>query len=226
MIDATGPRLFPRGGARRHKGEVSSSLTAQQCRTIITGAKRATAAGKPFNRFITLLWERGDLAGAEATDATRAFVKLASDWMRLRRQRLCWVYVHEWGEKNGAHAHVLLHVPPGLQAEFGRMPLQWAKGILPGRYVAGIVKSIPIPGADAPEDVSWDFYGHSLTARIHYMLKAAPAELEGELGIAGWGRSRWGQSSRVFGKRAGAWVERSCAGPGKGMTCDSAGSPV
>lgn len=208
MNDSARPRLFPRGGARRFRGEVSTSLTLRQCRSVIDGAARASAAGQPFNRFITLLWERGGLAGADATDATRAFVKLASDWMRLRGHRLCWAYVHEWGAKNGAHAHVLLHVPPDLQSAFRLMPRRWTTSILPGRYVAGVVDSIIIPGAHTPDDVSWDLYGHSLTARIHYMLKAAPLELESELGVSAWGRSRWGQSSRVFGKRAGAWLDR------------------
>jgi hypothetical protein len=209
MTDPTGLRLFPQGGARRRRGEESTFLTLRQCRAVIDGASRAGAAGTPFNRFITLLWERGGLAGADATAATRSFVKLASDWMRLPPRRLCWAYVHEWGARNGAHAHVLLHVPPDLKSAFGRMPLQWAKSILPSRYVAGVVDTKIIPGADAPGDVSWDLYGHSLTARIHYMLKAAPAEMEAELSISEWGRSRWGQSSRVFGKRAGAWVEHS-----------------
>lgn len=201
-------RLFPRGGARRARGEVSTSLTLRQCRVVIDGAERANIAGKPFNRFITLLWERGGLAGADATDATRSFVKLASDWMRLRGHRLCWAYVHEWGATNGAHAHVLVHVPADLRSDFRIMPRRWATRILPDRYVAGVVDTVIIPGAHAPDDVSWDLYGHSLTARIHYMLKAAPAGLETKLGVSTWGRSRWGQTSRVFGKRAGAWVER------------------
>jgi len=208
MTDHIGPKLFPQGGARRRRGEESTSLTLRQCRAIIEGASRASAAGSPFNRFITLLWERGGLAGADATAATRAFVKLASDWMRSPGRRLRWAYVHEWGAKNGAHAHVLLHVPPELDSAFSHMPRRWGTSILPGRYVAGVVKSIIIPGAHTPDDVSWDFYGRSLTARIHYMLKAAPAEMEAELGISEWGRSRWGQSSRVFGKRAGTWVEQ------------------
>lgn len=190
------------------------TLTRRQCCAIIDGWERASAAGKPFNRFITLLWERGGLAGPDATAATRSFVKVASDWMRLRRERLLWAYVHEWGAKNGAHVHILLHVPPALQSEFRHMPMRWTKKILPGRYVAGVVDTKIIPGADTPDNLSWDLYGHSVFARIHYMLKAAPPSLEAELGMTGWGRSRWGQTSRIFGKRAGAWVASSRSAEG------------
>lgn len=202
------PPLFSHGGARRRSGEESETLNLRQCRALIDAAIRAVETGRPFNRFITIIWERSDLPGADATAATRAFIKRASDWFRHYHERLAWAYVHEWGAKNGAHVHILLHVPRHLTREFRVMPLRWTKALLPMAYVAGTTKSKPVIGGCASDDVSRDLYGISLAARIHYMLKAAPPDLERELDIMHWGRSRWGQTSRIFGKRAGVWQQR------------------
>lgn len=187
-------------------------MNAKQCRALIDAAISAAHVGKPFNRFITLLWERSGLANADATSATRDFIKRAGDWSRYHDERLCWAYVHEWGRKNGAHVHILLHVPKRLKDEFRVMPLRWTKAILPGRYISGTTKSKPVLGGHAPHDVSWDVFGISLGARIHYMLKAAPPALEAEVEVVGWGRSSWGQTSPIFGKRAGVWQHRKAAG--------------
>lgn len=200
--------LFLHGGARRHAGEVSLSLNRRQCRALIDAALRAAAQGKPFNRFITILWDRSGLADADATAASRKFIKLASDWFRDHDERCRWAYVHEWGRVNKAHVHILLHVPRELKDRFRGRPLHWTKSILRGNYVSGTTKTKPVSGGEAPDNVLHDLYGHSCGARIHYMLKAAPRELELELGVVGWGRSQWGQTGRVFGKRAGVWQER------------------
>lgn len=200
--------LFPHGGARRRPGERSDTLDAQQCRALIDSAARAAQSGRSFNRFITILWERGALADADATAATRSFIKLASDWFRQHGERLCWAYVHEWGKQNGAHVHILLHVPKSLDRKFRGKPLRWTKAILPINYKKGILDTTQVIGGNAPDDVSWDLYGHSIEARIHYMLKAAPPYLEKEVGVLGWGRANWGQTSRIFGKRLGVWQDR------------------
>lgn len=110
--------LYPHGGARRHSGELSNSLNLGQCRALIDAAFRAAEQGKPFNRFITILWEKSGLTDGDATAATRRFIKRASDWFRDHGERCHWAYVHEWGPVNKAHVHVLLHVPRALKDRF------------------------------------------------------------------------------------------------------------
>lgn len=114
----------------------------------------------------------------------------------------------EWGPKNGAHVHILLHVPPRLDSDFSLMPLRWTKRILPGGYVKNTLDSKKLPGANAPDNVSREVYRHALWARLHYVLKAAPPALEGKLGLTGCGHAQWGRSSRVYGQRAGSWQVR------------------
>ena len=56
---------------------------------------------------------------------------VASDWARRHGFKLRWAWVQEWGSFNGAHVHILLHVPPYLDPIFRPMPLRWAKRLLP-----------------------------------------------------------------------------------------------
>lgn len=209
MTEAFGrSRLFSHGGARRTRRLPSEVLSEAQCRRVLHASERAQATGNPFNRFITILWQHGGIPEKEATLATQRFLKLAGDWLRLRGEPCRWVYVHEWGPKNGAHVHILLHVPPRLDSDFSLMPLRWTKRILPGGYVKNTLDSKKLPGANAPDNVSREVYRHALWARLHYVLKAAPPALEGKLGLTGCGHAQWGRSSRVYGQRAGSWQVR------------------
>lgn len=173
------------------------------------GARRALKIGRPYNRFITLLVEEGGFHEREAAAATRAFIKLVADWLRKKGGRLCWTYSLEWGPRHRTHAHILLHVPPGLNKEFRLMPRRWAKHLLP-LAITGAAISKRIRGANAPDGVSTDLYDRELWADLYYLMKAAPEALEEPLGMVGKGRPgiRWGQSSLVFGKRSGSWQER------------------
>jgi len=197
--------LFPRGGARRKSGGFSDSLSEHQCRLLLAASDRASAANAPLNRFITILWERGGIAEREAAKATQLFLKLAGDWFRSRGERFCWVYVHEWGVRNGAHAHILLHVPRHLDKEFGRLPLKWVKRLLPTGYRQGALKSLKLLGGNAPDGISAQIYAESLMYRLHYMMKAANPALEAKLKLVGASHAVWGQSSPIYGKRAGCW---------------------
>lgn len=203
--------LFQHGGRRRDPNLLSDRLTRRECVAILTGAAQAEDVGKPLNRFITILWERGGVEADEAVAATRQFLKLAADWMRPKDGPLSWIYVHEGGKRNGAHAHLMLHVPPDLDPLFRVMPRRWVDAILPGDHVAGVVQTKRVRGAIE----AGALYRHDLMQKAHYMLKAAPPELEGELGLLGRGRwgVDWGQSSSVIGKRAGRWQPRRGLAP-------------
>lgn len=171
-------------------------LTKAQCAKLIEAAYQAMDEGQPFNRFITLLWERAGIEGRDAVQMTGRFMKLASDWARRHGYRLVWAWVQEWGPVNGAHVHILLHVPPELDWQFRPMPRRWAKHCLAGRYVRKTVDSKRIKAG-------WFglSYERALLYYVHYMLKCAPAALELELKMLGLGSKPWGQSGATFGKR-------------------------
>lgn len=197
-------KRLQQGGARRQRGVASNQLTEKQCRDLIEAATVAWESGFPFNRFITLLWERSEIDARHNGEATARFVKLASDWARRHGYRLVWAWVQEYGSINRAHAHLVLHVPRELDPIFRAMPTKWAKLCLPGRYASGTVQSQKIRfghlAASHP-----DAYGAALIGKVHYMLKCSPAALEGKLGMIGRGPKPWGQGCITFGKRAGIW---------------------
>ena len=100
-------RLLKRGGKRLDGNRPTKQLTRADCEKLISAAYWAIDEGKPFNRFITLLWERAGIDGREAVAITGRFIKLAGDWARRHGYRLVWAWVQEWGATNGAHVHVV-----------------------------------------------------------------------------------------------------------------------
>ena len=171
---------------------------------LIGASEAAWAIGQPYNRFVTVLWERGGVPARDVALANGRFIKLASDWMRQRGYRLTWAWVQEWGNTNGAHSHLLMHVPPDFDPLFRAMPLRWVKHILPGPYVAGSVQSQKIRGG-FDSGFSGDGLAAAIMGKLHYVMKAAPADLEHEFGLCGAGYKPWGQASPVFGKRVAVW---------------------
>ena len=201
-----------RGGARNSAERQSWQLTAHDCRKLIAASREALAAGLPFNRFITCLWERGGIDRKASVRATGRFVRLAREWLSARGSAMPWVWVQEFGDVNGAHCHILLHVPPKFDPLFRPMPRRWVSRVLGGRYAPGVLQSQSLrtrPGA-ASNRVA---YEAELMGKLHYMLKCAPAALEGDLDMAGRGHVDWGQSCLIYGKRAAAW-QRKCAPKG------------
>jgi hypothetical protein len=202
-----GRRLLKRGGARLARERVSVQLKGKQCEDLICAAYVAYQIGQPLNRFITILWERGGIDPRDNAAVTGHFIKLAKDWARRHGYKMCWAWVQEHGEINGAHIHILLHVPCALAKQFSPMPLRWIKQILPGAYVAGVCQSQKIGTAAMPETAPIA-YKAELMAKVHYMLKCAPAALESDLAMAGWRTpysKHWGQRCIVYGKRLGIW---------------------
>ncbi|HTN14058.1 MAG TPA: hypothetical protein VL094_04555 [Sphingomonadaceae bacterium] len=200
-------------------------MTERQCRDLLGAAQKALEIERPFNRWITVLWERGGLANHGGTRATGAFLKLYGDWMRSYGEKACWVYTHEHGEENGIHLHLLLHIPVRLDAKFRVMPRRWTAGILPNGYVKQAVKSLKLTGGNSPDPYLRDLYLLRLRAKLHYMLKAASKHVEASLGLSDWGEAEWGQVSLVYGKRSGCWQNwRRAGSPSMFRVAD--GSPL
>lgn len=196
-----------RGGSRNRRERISWQLSAHDCRKLIAGADAAWDRGMPFTRFITWAWELGGIAPTETGRVTGQFIDLARDWLAARGHRLPWAWTRETGNTYGAHAHGLLSVPVELDPLFRPMPRRWAKHLLGGVYVPGVVKCESLYFRKAAFS-NPDAYWAQVQGKLHYMLKCAPAELEAELGTTGWGEVPWGQRCKVQGKRAGVWQYR------------------
>ena len=196
-----------RGGARNRKDRVSWQLAEADCRKVIDRSFDALGAGMPLNRFVTLAWGKAAIDAALSVESTGQFISLAREWLRAHGYKMPWVWVQEHGDVFGQHAHILLHVPPDLDELFRPMPMRWAKAITGQGYASGTVQSQRVQGAKAA-DWNPEPYRAALLGKLHYMLKCAPKALERPLEMEGWGHKKWGQSSRVIGKRAGVWQRR------------------
>ena len=112
------------GGARNRADRVSDSLSLMQAKNIIEAAQYAAAIGLPFNRHVTIHWERAGVHDNRAAAATGRFLKLAGDWIAKRGPqfeynqrkskrlaRIAWAWVRENGDGKGSHVHILMHLP-------------------------------------------------------------------------------------------------------------------
>lgn len=204
-------RSLARGGARNRADRQSRHLTRHQCDKLRDAAERALAAGLPFNRFITILWQRGGVDAANNAAATGAFIKRAADWLDHHGGRLAWAWVQENSRNNGAHVHILLHVPPTLDPLFRVMPSRWAKAILPGPCLPGTVQTQRVRGAQSLATMP-ALYCANLDRKLGYMQKGALPAVGAALGLA-----RHGEASLVTGKRLGVWQRRRAPPAGKGQ---------
>jgi len=164
----------------------------------------AFAAGRPMNRFITIAWGKGGIEAKDSVEATGAFVKRAREWMAAHGYPMPWAWVQESGLNFGQHCHLLLHVAPELDDLFRVMPMRWTKAILPGLYVKDTIDTQKLSAARSAGSNPAS-YEAQILGKVHYMLKCAPAALEARLDMVGRGHKPWGQSCRVYGKRAGVW---------------------
>lgn len=191
-----------RGGARNKADRQSWHLSAPDCQKLLDADRRAMAAGLPFNRYITIMFARCGIDPAANGNAAGAFIKLAADWLRPFGYPLAWAWVQESSLKNGAHVHMVLHVPPALDSLFHPMPTRWTKAVITGRYEQGTVETQRIRGARSIADDPAD-YRDSTTRKLHYMLKAAPLPVAKQFGL------KWhSRPCLVIGKRLGVWQRR------------------
>lgn len=207
------PAALKRGGARNRRDRVSWSLKERDCRNLIDASFAAWEAGQPLNRFITLAWGKAGIDASEAVRATGEFINRARDWTRWHGHPMAWVWVQEHGDTFGQHAHILLHVPAELDLLFRPMPLRWTKALIPARYVRGTLDTQRLGSAYASAS-NPALYQAVLLGKLHYMMKCAPAPLERNLDMRGWGNKPWGQLTRVVGKRAAVWQGYKRRAPG------------
>lgn len=171
---------------------------------MIECAETALQDGYPLNRFITILWERAGIAPNQNAATTARFIKLASDWARRHGYRLRWAFVQESGPKNGAHVHILMHVPKVHDLAFASMPLKWVKRCLGKPYTAKTLQSQKIEFSNAV-CTNARAYEAALMGKVHYMLKCASSGLERRLGMVGLGHKAWGQECITYAKRLSVW---------------------
>lgn len=199
--------LLPHGGDRRTgDGERSTlQLTENQARRIIDNVEKAANGPMPYNRFVTIAWGKSHIADLDNRKVTESWLRKAKRWARSRGYSLPYIGVQEWGKVNGAHVHLLIHIPHEYLAEYGQMKLgfNWAKKTLDGPYVRETFDARPLYPPRHETD-SYELYMLNLLSTAHYIMKCSPAALEAKLDMTyyrGKNHLSWGQESRCYGKR-------------------------
>jgi hypothetical protein len=165
---------------------------------LIDAAAFALAAGLGLNRFVTLHWAAGGVTDDLA--ALGRWLKLAGDWIRSCGGRFAYIWIRESGPDKGAHAHILLHLPPDLAAGFNRRQRGWqtASG---ARWKARVRYSRPIGRNlrhSAMGAIDVRSYEANLAETLDYVLKGANDAARERLGIR-----RKEPGGVIVGKRCG-----------------------
>jgi hypothetical protein len=197
-VDAT-HALSGWGGARNRADRVSNSLTLAKAQAIIGGAYQARKIGLPFNRFVTIHFERAGLNDADAATAIGKIMKLATDWTRKQGQVISYAWVRENDTGNGSkgsHVHILCHCPDALP--IGRMWQRWLRKATGRPYRARAIKSERIGGTLNAYATTPAAYLQNLDRVLAYICKGvAPAD------AIALGLPRQESGGRIIGKRAG-----------------------
>lgn len=140
---------------------------------IIGGTRHARCIGLPFNRFITISWEKGHVV--DHTSATSNFVEYACGALRAKGYATAYVWSQEWGAVVGQHVHILIHVPLHLTTWFTKLQRGWLKrcGVTRGKNV---IKTKPIGhsyGAAFSTGPLAVAYQLNLENVVNYILKDA-----------------------------------------------------
>jgi hypothetical protein len=161
---------------------------------LVEAAQQAMAMGLPFNRHLTVHWEKAGLADTEAADATGRLLKLIRDWVR-RYGGTAYAWVRENGDGKGSHTHILLHVPKGVSLNFTR---RWYRAITgcKGRVPAGAVRTDAIGGSASCAFSGSEWYQANVAKIVGYILKG----VDRQTGIA-LDLDRYGEGGTIKGKR-------------------------
>jgi hypothetical protein len=188
------------GGSRNRADRCSDGLTTKQVQGIVTVAQTACLRGLPFNCHVTIHWAKLGVADHATAAATGAFLTCARDWLRKRGLPFAYAYSRENSGDNGAHTHILAHLPPGTPWAFQRSK-RWLERVCGSPYLTGGIRTHRIRGTGGGRVVLHDLYAENLAEVVGYLTKGALPSVASALAL-----ERVKAGGRVIGKRVG-WSE-------------------
>lgn len=191
------------GGARNSKDRCSDALTLLQCSQIISVVRHSISIDLPFNRMLTIHWEKLGVEPSNCFAVLSAFNNLARNWARKRGYSICclWIRESDFGDgSKGEHVHILLHLPEPILRDFVQsMTRRWVLKVTGGKYVKGAIKFDTIGQRASDYRNAPAIYRANLSKLvIGYLLKGASKEAARKLSLP-----RWGDGGRIVGKRWG-----------------------
>lgn len=187
-----------RGGARNHADRESHGLSLKHVRNLIDAARHADDIGLPLTRTITIHWEEAGLPLDAMAKATGQFIGLMTKAIVRHRGKTAWIWVHEGGEREGGHCHILAHVPADLVPVLRRLQMGWLHKITGRKYRPKVIQSKPIGKWLGIEESNPNYHATNLEAMLVYVLKGANPEAALQFGL-----TRLKSGGRIIGKRCG-----------------------
>ncbi|QBM77409.1 hypothetical protein E2E30_17770 [Sphingomonas sp. AAP5] len=185
------------GGSRNRADRCSEGLTAKQVEGIEAAAQTAWRRGLAFNCHVTIHWAKLGVADDATAAATGAFLTCARDCLRKQGLPFAYAYVRENSGDNGAHSHILAHLPPGTRWAFQRSK-RWLERISGKPYFTGGIRTHRIRGTGSGRVILPDLYAENLAEVVGYLTKGALPSVAAALALE---RVKFG--GRVIGKRSG-----------------------
>lgn len=187
-----------RGGARNHADRASYELSVAHVGNLIDAARHADAIGLPLNRMITIHWEAAGAPLEAIARATGRFIDLMTKALARHGSKTAWLWVHEGGEREGMHCHLLAHVPANLVPVMRALQMRWLRIITGEPYKSGVIDSRPIGRRLGIETSNPSFYIVNRDSLLAYVLKGASQEAASRYGL-----TRLKPGGYVIGKRCG-----------------------
>ena len=187
-----------RGGARNSASRESWGLKSEQIENVTAAARHALCLGLPLTRFITLHWKAGGVTLERMVLATGHLLEMATKWLVRQGSATAWIYVHENGEEEGWHGHILLHLPAELALLFVRRQRSWIARICEGKYTKGTMRGRIVGSRLGIEHSHPELYLHNLDRCVGYIIKQTSLATARQNGL-----TRTVQPGLVIGKRAG-----------------------
>ncbi|GGE21314.1 hypothetical protein GCM10011529_29910 [Polymorphobacter glacialis] len=192
------------GGARNRSDRESDCLTLRQAQNIIAACCHAVRLGMPLNRHLTVHLEKSGVARRDGAKAVGALMTLHRQLLASRCLPFACVWVREDDDgdgSKGAHAYILMHVPPDAAPVVTRWQRRWLCRVTGLPYRRGALHTSRIGGKVRAATTSPSIYYPNLEAVVTYLLKGVGGETASALGL-----SRYNQGGNVIGKRCG-WSE-------------------
>lgn len=184
------------GGPRNRADRVSETLTAEQCRKLIAATLFARSIGLPFSRHWTIHYQMAGIEPREGAHFIGTVLSAAGKAAKRHGGQLAAVWVRENGIGKGEHAHILMHLPRGINLKNKTRRWIVAAG---GTYAQGVSKVRSIGGSLLSAEAGGEHYALNAGNVLAYLLKHGDDRTAHLLRLP-----RSGHRGSIMGKRCGS----------------------
>lgn len=183
------------GGRRNRADRLSDALSAEQCRKLIAATLFARSIGLAFNRHWTIHSQMAGIEQQQGAHFIGTVLNAAGKAAKRHGGQMAAVWVRENGEGKGEHAHILMHLPRGM--DLRNKTRRWIV-LGGGNYRKNVSDVRSIGGSLACAETAGEHYELNAGNVLAYLLKHGDLSAMEALALPRWGERGW-----IMGKRCG-----------------------